>query len=54
MPDFEAMYYKLFAQTENALVALEQQNYGTAKQILIAAQQEAEERYLAADPDDTQ
>ena len=49
MPDFEAIYYKLFARTEDALAAIEQQNYGKAKEILIAAQQEAEESYLAED-----
>ncbi len=47
MPDFEAIYYKLFAETENAIAALEQQNYGEAKRILIAAQQAAEEAFLA-------
>ena len=49
MPDFEALYYKLFACTEDAIAQLEQQNYGKAKEILIDAQQKAEEAFLAAD-----
>ena len=47
MPNFEELYYKLFAEMENAIVELEQQNYGKALNILIAAQQAAEEAFLA-------
>ena len=47
MPNYEEMYYKLFAETENALVALEQQNYGDAVKILIAAQRAAEDAFLS-------
>ena len=46
MPDYKALYFKLFAALADATAALEQHNYGIAAQILIAAQQEAEELYL--------
>lgn len=39
-------YTVLFAAVEDALEAMEQQNFGTAKQLLISAQQKAEEIYL--------
>lgn len=47
MPDYQALYFKLFAAMADAVDKLEQQNYGDAKQILISAQQEAEEQYLS-------
>ena len=52
MLNYEEMYYKLFAETENALVELEQQNYGKAIKILIAAQRTAEEAFLADTDED--
>ena len=47
MPDYERLYFKLFAAMADAVEKLEQQNYGDAKGILISAQQEAEEQYLS-------
>ena len=47
MPDYKKLYFKLFAAMADAVEDLENENYGTAKQRLIAAQQEAEEEYLS-------
>ena len=44
--DYQTLYYKLFNACTDALNDIEQQNFGQAKQRLIAAQQEAEESYL--------
>ena len=51
MPDYETMYFHLFNRVTDAVRELEKQNYGNAKDILIKAQQEAEEDYLVADTD---
>ena len=47
MPDYKSLYFKLFAAVADAVEELEQNNYGAAAEILIAAQQQAEEDYLA-------
>ncbi len=39
-------YTALFAAVEDAIEAMEELNFGTAKQLLIQGQQEAEELYL--------
>ena len=49
MPDYEKMYHLLFNAITDALEQLEQQNYGSAKDLLIAAQQQAEEIYITAE-----
>ena len=49
MPDYEKMYHLLFNAITDALQQLEQQNYGSAKDLLIAAQQQAEEIYITAE-----
>ena len=46
---YKNLYFHLFNQITDALEALEKQNYGEARDILIRAQQEAEERYLNAE-----
>ena len=51
MPDYETMYFHLFNRVTDAIRELEKQNYGTAKAVLIKAQQEAEEDYLVAGTD---
>ena len=43
---YRKMYYRLFNAISDALEEMEQQNYGQAKERLIAAQQECEEMYL--------
>ena len=49
MPDYKALYFKLFAATADAVEYLEQGQPFLAKQRLISAQQEAEEEYLVSD-----
>ena len=47
--NYEKMYHLLFNAITDALEQMEQQNYGTAKETLIAAQQQAEEIYITAE-----
>jgi len=47
MPDYQALYFKLFGAVADALEHMEEENYGLARQRLIATQQEAEEEYLS-------
>ena len=49
MPDYEKMYHLLFNAITDALEQIEQQNFGSAKDLHIAAQQEAEENYMSAE-----
>ena len=49
MPDYEKMYHLLFNAITDALSQIETQNYGDAKEILISAQQKAEEIYITAE-----
>ena len=44
--DFEKMYFALFQRILSALDAMEEQNFGQAKDILKKAQQETEEMYM--------
>lgn len=45
--DYQMLYHKLFNACTNAISALEQQNFGQARALLITAQQEAEECYIS-------
>ena len=47
MSEIPEYYTVLFRAVEDAIHALEMQNYGQAKQILIDGEQTAEEAYLA-------
>ena len=47
MPDYQALYFKLFAAMADAVEHMEEENFGLARQTLITAQQQAEEEYLA-------
>ena len=49
--DYQSLYYKLFNAYTDILEALEAQNYGQAKALLISAQQEAEELYMNTEKD---
>ena len=49
MPDYKELYFQLFAAIADAVEAIEAANYGQAKEILISAQQSAEEQYMAAE-----
>ena len=44
--DYKKLYFHLFNAVSDALQAIEQQNYGQAAALLIAAQQETEEMYM--------
>lgn len=46
MSNFEKMYFLLFNCITDALTELELQNYGTAKELLMQAQQRTEEAYM--------
>ena len=48
MPDFETLYHIMVNASENAIDALEKQNFGEAKRILIDAEQRAEEIYITS------
>ena len=50
MPDYATLYHLLFNAITDALEQMEQHNYGTAKDLLITAQQNAEEIYMSAEP----
>ena len=46
-PEFPAYYTVLCAHVANAIDAMEQHNYGTAKELLIAGMRDAEELILS-------
>ncbi|CDB86913.1 putative uncharacterized protein [Firmicutes bacterium CAG:170] len=49
MQDVPEYYTILFRAVEQALRALDNQNYGSARQLLIEGEHNAEEAFLAAD-----
>ena len=49
MANYEKMYSTLFNAITDALEQIEQQNFGSAKDLLIAAQQQSEEIYITAE-----
>lgn len=48
MINYKELYFKLFSAAADAVEAIEAMNFGQAKEILIAAQQNAEEAHLSA------
>ena len=46
--DAQKLYSLMVDAAERAVTEIEKQNYGVAKDILIAAEQECEERYVSA------
>lgn len=44
---YEELYHLLFNAATDALRAMEQENFGQARDLLIRAQQACEERYMA-------
>ena len=50
---YQKMYYTLFNAITDALAAMEQQNYGQARALLVDAQQQSEELFMDGDADDT-
>jgi hypothetical protein len=49
---YKTMYYKLFNAITDALKALEQDNTETVREVLITAQQTAEELYIGVGADE--
>ena len=49
MQDYQKLYALLFNACTDAVEAMERMDFGTAKDLLIAAQQQAEEQYIAAE-----
>ena len=49
MPDYQIMYTTLFNAMTDAIENIEKCNYGTAKELLIQAQQKTEELYIDAE-----
>ncbi len=47
MSQYKQVYLHLFNAVTDAIAALQEQNYGQAQQLLIRAQQEAEESILS-------
>ena len=47
--NYQKMYTTLFNAITDALEQMKSQNFGTAQETLIAAQQEAEEIYMSAE-----
>ena len=47
--EYKKLYHLLFNAITDALKKIEEQNYGDAKDLIIAAQQEAEEIYMSAE-----
>ena len=47
MEDYKERYDLLFNAITDAIECIDEQNYGSAKELLIRAQQEAEELYLS-------
>ena len=52
MVDYEKLYHLMVNASEDAIEEIEKQNYGSAKEILIAAEQRCEDIYIEA-PQDT-
>ena len=46
MPNYKELYFHLFAAMADAVEAIDQMNFGAAREILIRAQQQAEEKCI--------
>ena len=49
MEDYAKLYHLLFNAITDALEKMDKQNYGEACELLIAAQQKAEDIYIVSD-----
>lgn len=47
MPDYQTLYLTLFNTLTDAIEQIDNNNYGTARSILVKAQQDAEEQYIS-------
>lgn len=48
MPDYKALYFHIFGAVADAVEAMDAEDFARAKALLVAAQLDAEEAYLAA------
>ena len=48
MTDYKELYILMVDASEKAIEEIEKTNYGTAKELLIAAEQKCEEIYISA------
>ena len=48
MTDYKELYILMLDASERAIEAIEKQNFGAAKEILISAEQKCEEIYITA------
>ncbi len=46
MENYQKLYARMVDASERAISEIEQQNFGAAREILIAAEQECEELYI--------
>lgn len=51
MVDYEKLYHLMVNASEDAIAEIEKQNYGRARELLIAAEQRCEDIYLDAPQD---
>ena len=51
MPDYQKLYALLFNAVTDAVRELDALNVGRARELLVAAQREAEERYIEGEED---
>ena len=49
----ESLYFHLFNAITDAIEALDRQNYGLARDTLVTAQQQTEDRYMSQGEDST-
>lgn len=49
MENFPEYYVKLFNAVTDAIAALDRQDYGEAKSLLVKAQRDAEDAYIEAE-----
>lgn len=49
MPNYKELYFQLFAAMADAVEAVDHNNFGQARDILIHAQQNAEEQCITED-----
>ncbi len=45
--EYKAPYHILFGALEDIIHAIDQQNFGTAKELIIKAQQDAEKAFIS-------
>ena len=48
MADYAQLYARMVDASEKAITEIERQNYGAARDILIAAERQCEELYVSA------